>query len=95
MTPKQPIKIKDAMQRMRELTQANIPFSIGFITYNESNQTSKGYKLVDKALLRPGYRKNQSKKSNVLIAYTDEAVAQPRHFYLPLLLMFNGHTINS
>ncbi len=90
---KQPIQLKDALKRMRELTQANVPFSIGFIPYNATKQEAKPYKVVKTVLLRKGYRKDKSKKANVLIAYTDELTNQSRQFYLPLLLMFNGHKV--
>ena len=93
MTPQQPIKLKAAVERMRQLTEVNIPFTIGFITYNKPQQTTKGYKVVEKVMLRPGYRKDQSKNSNILIGYIDTVNNKSRQFYLPLLLMFNGHPV--
>jgi hypothetical protein len=93
MDKKKPIKMKAALNRMRELTRANIPFSFGYIKYNETTATSGGYKNVPKGLLRPGYNKNTSKKANILIAYKDETTNKNRQFYMPLLLMFNGHPI--
>lgn len=94
MSNNQPIKLRAAIQRMRDLSEKGIPFSFGFIKCNLTTGTSDGYKVVNKALLRKGYKDNQSSKSNVLIAYTDYDNAESdRHFYLPLLMMFNGNKI--
>lgn len=91
MSNNQPIKLRVAVQRMRDLTELNIPFSIGFYKCDTTNNKSDGYKVVNKALLRSGYRTNQSNKADVLIAYIDyDSEDNNRHFYLPLLMMFNG-----
>ncbi|WP_372744278.1 hypothetical protein [Lutibacter sp.] len=91
MSNNQPIKLHEALQRMRELTELNIPFSFGFYTCNTTNGTSDGYKVVSKGLLRVGYRDNQSGKANVLIGYIDvQKEDKNRWFYIPLLMMFNG-----
>lgn len=93
----QPIKLRDALQKMRDLSELNIPFSIGFFTCDTTNKISKGYKVVDKAILRPGYRANQSNKADILIAYIDyksTGTEDNKQFYLPLLMMFNGQYIS-
>lgn len=93
----QPIKLRDAIQKMRDLSELNIPFSFGYISCDTSSRTSKGYKVVDKAILRLGYRADQSKKSDILIAYIDyksNGIEDNRQFYLPLLMMFNGQYIS-
>lgn len=83
-----------AIKRMRELTAAGVPFSFEFHSYNESKNSSAGLKVVPKALLRLGLRNDQSSKANVLLAYTDHSSGdQPRFFYLPLLMKFNGYAI--
>lgn len=85
------IKLRDAISRMRQLTKINVPFSFSFISYSDIHQKSEGYKQVDKALLRAGYRADQSGYSNILIAYTDYSKGDvERHFYLPLLMTFNN-----
>ena len=95
MHQNQPISKATAIKRMRELTENNIPFSFGFISCNTTNQSSKGYVYVGKALLRSGLRSSQSDKSNILIAYTnyESTEDKPRHFYYPLLMMFNGQKV--
>lgn len=88
------IKLRDAIASMRALTRINVPFSFGYISYSEDLKSSDGYKSVDKALLRSGYRDDQSKKSRLLIAYTDYTDEDKhRQFYLPLLMMFNNKRI--
>ena len=84
------IKLRDAISRMRQLSKVNVPFSFSFISYSEQLQSSDGYKVVDNAILRPGYREDQSDYSNILIAYTDFTDKEKeRQFYLPLLMTFN------
>ena len=78
---------------MRKLTERNIPFKFGFITCNTSNKTSKGYKVVNKALLRGSHTKGSSTKSGIIIPYTDVETNQDRNFYLPLLMMFNDEIL--
>ena len=91
MSNQKSIKKRDAIQRMRDLSEQDIPFSVGFIKCDTTNQVSGGYKVVRKAILRKGYRSNQSKISDLLIYYVDfDSKENNRHFYLPLLMMFNG-----
>jgi hypothetical protein len=96
MSNKQPIKKRAAVEQMRNLSELNIPFSFGFFTCNTTKGTSQGYKEVQRAILRPGYRANQSDKAGVLIAYIDYDDTKEdknRHFYYPLLMMFNGQKV--
>lgn len=83
----------EALKKMRQLTDLGIPFSFTFFSYNSTTDTSAGYKQVDKALLRLGLRKDQSNKSESLIAYTDHTNDKSRFFNLPLLITFNGINI--
>lgn len=85
------IKLRDAIKRMRELSKANVPFSFSFISYSNKLNKSDGLKTVDNAILRKGYRNDQSDYANILIAYTsfDNQDEADRHFYLPLLMTFN------
>lgn len=87
------MKLSEAIKQMRLLTERNVPFSIGYISCNTTNSTSKGYKVVNKVLLRNGYSKQYSKKHNSLIAYLNTDTDKNRNFYLPLLMMFNGKKI--
>lgn len=95
MSKQQPITRRQAIERMRLLSHENIPFQIGFITCNTTNQSSNGYKVVDKALLREGYRGDQSAKSDTLVGYVDatEVTEKNRQFHYCLLFMFNGQIL--
>lgn len=84
------INLYDAIQRMRQLTKANVPFSFSYIKCNESKGISGGVKNVDRALLRTGMSQEHSDKSEILIGYTTEPNGDNRWFYLPLLVMFNA-----
>ncbi|WP_034985730.1 hypothetical protein [Bergeyella zoohelcum] len=84
------INIYNALRAMRKLSKENIPFSIEFISCNRSEKSSEGWKRVDKAILVQGYRKDQSGYAMNLIAYENAETGQRRHFWLPLLMKFNG-----
>jgi hypothetical protein len=93
MKKTQPISQRAALQRMRELSAANIPFSFGFISCNTTSNASKGYRVIAKGILRKGLRSDQSTKADVLIGYVDyddKEEDKNRFFYYPLLMMFNG-----
>jgi hypothetical protein len=77
---------------MRTLTDLGIPFSFTFLSYNTKNNTSDGFKEVNNAQLRKGYRDDQSDKADLLIGYVNQHDGN-RWFYLPLLIKFNGYII--
>lgn len=90
----QPLKKKEALQRMRELTEMDVPFSLGFVKYSETSNTGGDYKVVNNALLRKGYRADVSDKSDLLVAYIDfDNKDVNRQFYISLLMMFNGRKV--
>ena len=95
MQPNKYISLKDAIKHMRSMSEKGIPFSFSFISYSEEKQSSQGYKVVNNAILKAGYRAEQSSYHNILIAYKDFKDNQEldRHFYLPLLITLNGHLI--
>lgn len=82
-----------AMEIMRELSRQNIPFSIKFLSLNESEKTSKGIVEENNILLRTGYRRNQSDKSNILASFVRLGSEENRQFYWPLLCELNGRKI--
>ena len=65
------LKAYKALDRMRESTKANIPFSFEYISCNETDATTDGLKKVQRALLRTGYSRSKGIKSQSLIAFTD------------------------
>lgn len=81
-------RAKVAVKRMREMTHAGMPFSFTYQSFNQTEGTSRGVKVVERAVLRKGYKNNQSDKSDMLIAYEEVDTGKKRQFYLPLLLKF-------
>jgi hypothetical protein len=86
------IKLYDALKRMRKLSDLGIPFTFTFLSYNDTNGSTDGFKHVTNAQLRKGYRDDQSTKANILIGYVNVHDGK-RWFYLPLLMKFNGYTV--
>lgn len=80
---------------MRALTKIGVPFSFSFQTYSESKQSTNGVRVVERALLRPGLRNDQSDKADTLIAFTEYPSGEPRFFNLALLLSFNDYKIDN
>lgn len=83
-----------AVARMRTLTDLGITFSFSFMSYSSTIGKSNGIKRISKALLRKGYRVDQSSIAKQLIGYIDYTnVDANRTFHLPLLLSFNEYKI--
>jgi hypothetical protein len=79
---------------MRQLTEAGVPFSFEFYSYNSTTGKSSGHKIVPVAQLRQGYRNDQSHMAQVLIGYKNHSNGGvDRFFNMALLLKFNGYLI--
>lgn len=87
-------KLYAVLKRMRELSEAGVPFSFEFYSYQESKNLTEGYKIVEKATLRTGLSPKFSDKADVLIGYTNAEGDRDRFFYLPLLIKFNNKYID-
>jgi hypothetical protein len=83
-------KVYSALERMRELSSSNVPFSFSFWSYSEKRGESNGLKQISRAVLRTGLSSKISDKSEILIAYTDLDSGNPGFAYLPLILTFNN-----
>jgi len=84
----------EALERMRQLTEAGVPFSFSFMSLNKTKGTSNGLVKVDRAILRQGLRDDQSNISQQLVGYKDlDKSEAPRFFHIPLMMSFNEHTI--
>ena len=81
------------MEIIRDLARQNIPCTIKYISLNESEKSSKGIVEEKNILLRPGYRRNQSDKSNILASFVRLGSEENRQFYWPLLCELNGRKI--
>ena len=83
-----------AVKRMKELTEAGVPFSFTFMSLNTTKGKSDGFKEVKKALLGKSMRADQSDKSHELIHYVkyDDKEDADRFFHISLLMKFNEYT---
>jgi hypothetical protein len=84
------VVVLEVIKQMRKLTENGIPFSVEYVSYNESG-SSNGLVAVNKAILRP----NRKSSSTTLIAYTNLDKDEPRFMHLPLITKFNGKVINN
>tara|TARA_B100002049_G_scaffold159037_1_gene118955 strand:- start:650 stop:934 length:285 start_codon:yes stop_codon:yes gene_type:complete len=84
------VKAYKALERMREATTSNVPFSFEYISCNETNATSEGLKRVERAVLRTGYSRTKGIKSQSLVAFTNLDTGKPGFFYIPLLMKYKG-----
>lgn len=82
-----------ALEIMRELSRQNIPFDIKFISLNETDKRCCGIKEEKQIILTAGYRRNQSRKSDILVSYERILTSERRQFYFPLLCELNGRKI--
>jgi len=83
-----------AVKRMKELTELGSTFSFSFMSYSTKKKESDGIVIIERAILRKGYRDDQSDLSHQLIGYIDMHNADKnRFFHLPLLLSFNNYKV--
>lgn len=87
------LTIFQAIKMMRKLTEVGVPFSFSYKPYSKSKNSTNGVRVVERALLRPSLRNDQSDLADVLIAYTEYPSGEPKFFYLPLLQTFNDYKI--
>jgi len=78
---------------MRRLTEANVPFSITYISCNMTDNISKGEVTKGNVMLRTGLSTVKYKKGRVLIGFKDFDTNRHGWFYLPLLLKVNNINI--
>lgn len=85
--------VYDAIKKMRALSAQGVPFSFSFMSYSEDRQQSAGIVEVAKAKLRGRPSKKHNKNAEFMENYLDLDTNEPRHFYHPLLLSFNGENL--
>lgn len=78
---------------MRVLSAAGIPFSFSFMSFSEDKQQSNGIVEVNKARLRSRPLKKHNKNAEFMENYLDLDTNEPRQFYHPLLMSFNGENL--
>ena len=88
-----PITPLKALEILREYSRQGIPASIKYLSHKEKDKTSKGIVEENGIFLCAGYRRNQSKKHDVLVSFLRINENERRQFYWPLLLEINGRTV--
>ena len=84
------MKVYEAIREMRRLTEEGKPFSFSFMSYNSDKGTSDGIVEVRHARLRKRESAKHHRYSEYVEAYLDLDTMEPRRFYQPLLMTFNG-----
>lgn len=85
--------IYQAISSMRELTKAGKTFSFSFMSYSRSRQQTEGIIEVRTARLRNRGKKENNIQAEIMEEYMDLDQNQPRHFYHPALMTFNGQKV--
>ena len=82
-----------AIKEMRALSAEGIPFSFSFMSFSEDRQTSNGIVEVNRARLRGRPSKKHNKNAEFMENYLDLDTNEPKQFYHPLLMSFNGENL--
>ncbi len=84
----------DAIKEMRLLSKQGQAFSFSFMSYNETAQRSEGIVEVRHARLRPRPQEAHHKNAEIVEEYINVDTGEPRRFYQPLLMSFNGQKVS-
>jgi hypothetical protein len=87
--------ISEAINAMRSDTKLGKSFSFVFASYNQTDQTTQGIIEVKRAKLRNRGSKDFNKNQEVMENYLDLDTNEPRWFYHPLLMFYNGQKLDS
>lgn len=85
--------VYEAIKEMRRLTNLGQYFSFSFVSYYRSKNKSSGVVEVARAKLRPRGPSDTSENSDIIEPYLDMLTNEPREFYHPTLLTFNGQSL--
>lgn len=78
---------------MRRMSDEGIPFEFSFMSYNPTKGTSDGVVYVRRGTLRKRESLEHNRNAEIIEAYTDLETGDPRRFYQPLLMTFNGEKL--
>lgn len=87
------INLYDAIAKMREMTDKKEKFSFAFMSCDTHKQESSGVIEVRNALLTKQSKVSQNKNADIMLNYFDHDQNATRHFYQPLLMVFNGKKV--
>lgn len=87
------MNLYDAIKEMRRLSSEGISFGFTFMSYNETAGTSDGIVEVRNARLLKRERAEHHRYAEYVEAYLNLDTMEPRRFYQPLLMTFNGQKV--
>lgn len=85
--------VYEAIKNMRELTKQGKSFSFTFMSYSRDRQTSHGIVEVRRARLRKRNKTEYNQMAEIMEEYLDLDTNEPKHFYQPTLMFFNGEKL--
>ena len=87
------MNVYEALTEMRRLSEEDRSFSFSFMSYNPTKGTSDGIVYVRRGVLRHRETKEHNKNADIIEGYTDLETGEPRRFYQPLRMTFNGQKL--
>ena len=87
------MNVYEALAEMRRLSEEDRNFSFSFMSYNPSKGTSDGIVYVHRGILRHREMKEHNRNADLIEGYMDLETGEPRRFYQPLLMTFNGQKL--
>jgi len=88
------VNLYEAIHEMRRLTRKGVPFSFTYMSYNETKGTSEGIVHVRSAKLRKRESREFNRNAEDQEAYLNLDTNEPRRFWHPLLMEFNGEKVS-
>lgn len=87
------MNVYEALAEMRRLSEEGSSFSFSFMSYNPTKGTSDGIVYVRRGTLRHREAKEHNRNADLIEGYTDLETGEPRRFFQPLLMTFNGQKL--
>lgn len=85
--------VYEAIKQMRELTKKGQSFSFAFMSYSIERQECHGIVEVSHARLRARNSPKRNQYAEILEEYLDLDSNEPKRFYHPALMYFNGEKL--
>lgn len=87
------MKVFEAIDSMRRLTEKGETFSVGFMSYSYEKNTSKGFIRIEKAKLRKQHTKERNRFTDYMLQFLDTSTMEYASCWQPLLLEFNDNEL--
>lgn len=75
------------------MSEQDTCFSFSFMSYNPTKGTSDGIVYVRRGILRHREVREHNRNADLIEAYLDLETGEPRRFFQPLLMTFNGQKL--